>query len=78
MKQVETMKQIRDKVGGLDVRRDSVVACTRITQPAGAIEAEKERLCLDSLSCLGSSPGLLDTSDAPAGFEHRPIISTVL
>ncbi len=37
------MKQIRDKVGGLDVHRDSVVACTRITQPTGAIELEKER-----------------------------------
>ena len=37
------MKQIRDKVGGLDVHRDSVVACTRVTLPDGAVEVAKER-----------------------------------
>ena len=37
------MKQIRDKVGGLDVHRDSVVACTRVTMPDGSIEVAKER-----------------------------------
>jgi transposase len=37
------MKQIRDKVGGLDVHRDGVVACTRIEMPDGSIEVEKQR-----------------------------------
>ena len=37
------MKQIRDKVGGLDVHRDSVVACTRVTMPTGEVEVAKER-----------------------------------
>ena len=37
------MKQIRDKVGGLDVHRDSVVACTRVTMPTGEVEIAKER-----------------------------------
>jgi transposase len=37
------MKQIRDKVGGLDIHRDSVVACTRVTMPDRSIEVAKER-----------------------------------
>jgi transposase len=35
------MKQIRDKVGGLDVHRDSVVACTRVKAPTGEFEVAK-------------------------------------
>ncbi len=27
------MKRIRDRVGGLDVHRDTVVACTRVSIP---------------------------------------------
>ena len=37
------MKQIRDKVGGLDVHRDNVVACTRVKMPDGSVEVEKQR-----------------------------------
>ena len=37
------VKQIRDKVGGLDVHRDSVVACTRVAMPSGQVEVAKER-----------------------------------
>src|ERR1035438_4725719 len=37
------MKQIRDKVGGLDVHRDNVVACTRVAMPDGSVEGAKER-----------------------------------
>jgi transposase len=39
----EKMKQIRDKVGGLDVHRDNVVACTRMKMPTGEVEVTKER-----------------------------------
>ena len=35
------MKQIRQKVGGLDIHRDSVVACTRATAPDGSIEVAR-------------------------------------
>lgn len=35
------MKQIRDRVGGLDVHRDSVVACTRVKALTGEFEIEK-------------------------------------
>src|ERR1019366_3008919 len=37
------MKQIRNKVGGLDVHRDNVVACTRVAMPDGSVEVVKER-----------------------------------
>ena len=37
------MKQIRDKVAGLDVHRDTVVACTRVVEPDGSVEIAKER-----------------------------------
>jgi transposase len=37
------MKQIRGKVGGLDVHRDGVVACTRVTMPDGEVEVAKGR-----------------------------------
>jgi transposase len=35
------MKQIRDRVAGLDIHRDTVVACRRIAGPGGAIEVSK-------------------------------------
>ena len=54
------MKQIRDKVGGLDVHRDSVVACTRITQPTGAIEVEKERFATTQTGLAQLTSFLLD------------------
>lgn len=37
------MKQIRDRVGDLDVHRDTGVACTRIKMPDGSVEVEKQR-----------------------------------
>jgi hypothetical protein len=36
------MKQIRDKVGGLDVHRDNVVACTRVAMPVDNVTADVE------------------------------------
>jgi len=35
------MKRIRDQVAGLDVHRDTVVACCRLTDPDGSIETTK-------------------------------------
>ncbi len=37
------MKQIRDRVAGLDVHRDSVIVCCRVRQPDGEIALSKER-----------------------------------
>jgi transposase len=36
------MKQIRDKVGGLDVHRDTVVACARVVQPDRSVQIAKQ------------------------------------
>lgn len=35
------MKQIRDRVAGLDVHRDNVVACCRVQEPDGQVELTK-------------------------------------
>src|ERR1700674_3812480 len=35
------MKQIRDRVAGLDVHRDTVVACCRVREPDGGFELTK-------------------------------------
>jgi len=37
------MKRIRDRVAGLDVHRDSVVACCRVVDPDGEVEVTKAR-----------------------------------
>jgi transposase len=36
------MKRIRDKVAGLDVHRDTVVACTRVVEHDGEVEVTKQ------------------------------------
>ncbi|MGH9045467.1 MAG: IS110 family transposase [Acidimicrobiales bacterium] len=36
------MKQMRDKVGGLDVQRDTVVACCRVVLPDHLVEVTKQ------------------------------------
>jgi transposase len=40
---VAVVKQIRDRVAGLDVHRDSVVACCRVREPGGEVELSKAR-----------------------------------
>ena len=37
------MEQIHERVAGLDVHRDSVAACVRMTGPRGGVVSEKER-----------------------------------
>jgi transposase len=41
--EVKVMKQIRARVAGLDVHRDTVVACCRIAEPGGSVEVSKRR-----------------------------------
>ena len=60
------MKQIRDKVGGLDVHRDNVVACTRVTMPDGSVEVAKERFSTTQSGLAELTAFLMD-----AGVEHR-------
>jgi transposase len=60
------MKQIRDKVGGLDVHRDNVVACTRVAMPDGSVEVAKERFSTTQAGLAELTAFLMD-----AGVEHR-------
>jgi len=39
--EVMVMKRIRDRVGGLDVHRDTVVACCRVVDPDGSVNVTK-------------------------------------
>jgi transposase len=40
--EVMVMKRIRDRVGGLDVHRDTVVACCRVVDPDGSVSVTKQ------------------------------------
>jgi transposase len=40
--EVMVMKRIRDRVGGLDVDRDAVVACARVVDPDGSVRVTKQ------------------------------------
>lgn len=59
------MKQIRDRVAGLDVHRDTVVACCRIQEP-NAIELSKETFPT-------TQTGLINL----AAFLHKAGVTTV-
>lgn len=49
-RQEETMKRVRDRVGGLDVHRGSVMVCARVVD-AGEIVEDKQRLSTTSPVC---------------------------
>ena len=63
------MKQIRDKVGGLDVHRDSVVACCRITMPDGSIEVTKARFATTQRGLAELAEYLLDAGVRTVAME---------
>ncbi len=72
------MKQIRDKVGGLDVHRDSVVACTRVTAPDRSIEVAKGRFAttqegLAELTAFLIDAGVNTVAMEATGIYWRPI-----
>ena len=57
------MKRIRDRVAGLDVHRDTVVACCRVVEPDGEIETTKQtfsttRKSLGELAAFLSDAGV--------------------
>jgi len=72
------MKQIRQKVGGLDIHRDSVVACTRVTAPDGSIEVAKGRFKttqagLAELTAFLMDAGVNTVAMEATGIYWRPI-----
>lgn len=71
------MKQIRDKVAGLDVHRDTVVACTRVVEPDGSVEITKERFAttrkgLSSLAEFLSNAGVVTVAMEATGVYWKP------
>jgi transposase len=72
------MKQIRDKVGGLDVHRDTVVACARIVQPDRSVEVTKRSFSTTSAglgelaSWLGET-GVSTVAMEATGVYWRPV-----
>jgi len=67
------MKQIRDRVGGLDVHRDSVVACTRIQMPNGQVEVEKKRFSTTQEGLAGLTAFLMDAGVTTVAMEATGI-----
>ena len=63
------MKQIRDKVGGLDVHRDSVVACARIQMPDGSVEVTKERFSTTQAGLAELTAFLMDAGVTTVAME---------
>ncbi len=73
-----TEKQIRDKVGSLDVHCDSVVACTRIQMPDGQVEVKKERFTtiqtgLAELTAFLMDAGVTTVAMEATGVYWRPV-----
>jgi len=73
------MKQIRQRVGGLDIHRDSVVACTRVTAPDGSIEVAKGRFKttqagLAELTAFLMDAGVDTVAMEATGIYWRPIV----
>ena len=72
------MKQIRDRVAGLDIHRDTVVACARIGGPTG-IEVTKEsfpttRAGLVKLASFLSEAGVTTVAMESTGVYWKPVV----
>ena len=67
------MKQIRDKVAGLDVHRDGVVACTRVVMPGGTVETAKERFATTQKGLAALTGFLLDAGVSTVAMEATGI-----
>ncbi len=72
------MKQIRDRVAGLDVHRDSVVACCRVREPDGQVEVTKRsfattRRGLGELAAFLSEHAVQAVAMEATGVYWKPI-----
>lgn len=72
------MKPIRDKVAGLDVHRDVVVACTRVTLPTRSVEVAKARFSttrqgLAELAAFLMEAGVSTVAMEATGIYWRPV-----
>jgi transposase len=72
------MKQIRDRVAGLDVHRDTVVASCRIREPGGEITIDKARFAttrhgLAELAAFLSEHGVTTVAMEATGVYWKPV-----
>jgi len=72
------MKQIRDKVGGLDVHRDTVVACWRVQQPDRSVDTAKQSFAttakgLGDLATWLSEAGVTTLVMEATGVYWKPV-----
>jgi transposase len=67
------MKQIRDRVGGLDVHRDVVVACTRVQAPTGQVLVAKERFTTTQAGLADLTAFLVDAGVSTVAMEATGI-----
>lgn len=72
------MKQIRDRVGGLDVHRDTVVACARLQAPDGSVEVTKARFAttragLVELAAFLTDAGVRTVAMEATGVYWKPV-----
>ena len=63
------MKQIRDRVAGLDVHRDTVVACCRVRDPEGQVEVSKRSFATTRSGLVGLAAFLADHSVQTVAME---------
>ena len=72
------MKRIRDRVAGLDVHRDTVVACCRVVGPDGEVETTKEafattRTGLSELAAFLSDASVETVAMEATGVYWKPV-----
>lgn len=71
------MKQIRDRVGGLDVHRDSVTACARVVEHGEVVEdKERFRTTVAGLATLGTwlaGHGVTTVAMEATGVYWKPV-----
>ncbi len=72
------MKQIRNRVGGLDVHRDTVVAASRVVMPDGEVEVAKQsfsttRKGLGELAAFLTDAGVSTVAMEATGVYWKPV-----
>ena len=73
------MKRIRERVAGLDVHRDTVVACCQVKQPDRSIEVTKQSFAttangLGQLAAWLSDAGVETVAMEATGVYWKPVV----
>jgi transposase len=70
---VRLVKRIRDRVAGLDVHRDTVVACVRLVDGDGGVESERRSFSTTKAGLLELAQWLADAEVTTVGMEATGI-----